>query len=172
MGSLGLRLGAAAVMTLCCFLIGRALADAQSRRVQALGEWREALERLHLTMLEHLTPLTQALLASSCASMRAVGERMQAERCSPDAAWQDVRAQWRARGQALDCLEGSDFQALDRLFEGLGETGRSSQQRLLDQTTEELSLLQQAARQKLKEQGKLYGSLGALAGLALSIGLL
>lgn len=69
----------------------------------------------------------------------------------------------------LDSLKEEDLRVLDGLFENLGLSGRVDQRLLMEKVERELEEREKAARRDNDEHGKLYGSLGALAGLALAV---
>ena len=91
----------------------------------------------------------------------------QTERFSLAAAWKSVRAAAVKRGGALDSLEPADLGILDSLFSALGATGREDQRRLLEGSATALQQQAEAAQARLGEKGRLYTTLGLLAGAAL-----
>ena len=168
---MGVRLGAACLMTAASAWGGRMLAGAQARRTEALREMLGGVRRLQVDMLDRRLPLGEALKACGGALMAATAERM-AEGLAPEEACGEAAAGLRERGGPLDCLEEGDMAAVKRLFGGLGEGGLEKQRVLLKDTEEELERLLRQARRKREEQGKLYASLGALGGLAMALLLL
>lgn len=164
------RVGAACVMTAVSAWGGRLMAGAQSRRAEALKEAVGGVRRLNIEMLERRIPLKEALSLSGGAFSAAAREMEGG--APPGEAWKKAEEALIQRGEMLDSLEESDRTALGRLFEGLGCGGLQAQRLVLSEAEEELERLCGQARKKREEQGKLYGSLGALGGLAAALMLL
>ena len=161
-----LRLIAAAVLSAACALAGRAVAGACVRRARTLAALIDGVQKLRLDMLDRLLPLREALSGGHPA-MRSVSESMTG--CGAMAAWRRAQGALTARGGALDCLTAPDLEALNELFEGLGESGAARQRILLSGAEETLVKLRREADKKAQEESKLYATLGFLAGLSLSI---
>ena len=164
------RMGAACVMTAVSAWGGNLLAGAQTRRAETLKEALSGVRRLKIEMLEKRMPLREALLCSGGAFEAAAGEMEGG--APPGEAWKRVEERLIMRGELLDSLEECDRTALGRLFDGLGQGGLQAQRLVLSEAEEELERLQLQAKKKREEQGKLYGSLGALGGLAFALLLL
>lgn len=165
-----IKIGAACMMTISGAWGGKMLASAQERRVRALREAGEGIRRLQVEMLERRTPLQEAL--SECGGLFSEAARMMNEGSEPREAYRQAMERLSARGEALDCLIGSDWTALKRLFSRLGEGGAQTQRLLVEDAQEEIRRLEAQAMKKREEQGKLYGSLGALGGIAAALLLL
>jgi len=161
------RIGAACVMTASGAWGGKMLAGAQERRARALHEAGEAVRRLKVEMLERNMPLRDAL--SECGGLFSQAAEAMNAGSGPGAAFEEAFQQMRRHGKPLDCLTEADEVALRRLFSGLGEGSSQAQRLLIEDAQEELSRLQRQAARKREEQGKLYGSLGALSGIALAL---
>ncbi len=164
------RMGAACVMTAVSAWGGNLLAGAQTRRAETLKEALSGVRRLKIEMLEKRMPLREALLCSGGAFEAAAGEMEGG--APPGEAWKRAEERLIMRGGLLDSIEECDRTALGRLFDGLGQGGLQAQRLVLSEAEEELERLQLQARKKREEQGKLYGSLGALGGLAFALLLL
>jgi stage III sporulation protein AB len=169
-----LRLIAAAILSAACALAGRAVAGACVRRAQALSQLLGSVQRLRVDMLDKLLPLKEALQGGHPA-MKAVAEAMAAAMPATtlaggaEAAWRRAKGALTARGGPLDCLTAQDLEALDALFNGLGESGAAQQRILLSGVLENLEALKAQADKKAREESKLYTTLGFLTGLSLAI---
>jgi len=167
---MAVRLGAACVMTAASAWGGKMLAGTQARRADTLREALNGVRRLGVEMLEKRTPVREAL--ASCGGVYAETARRMEGGAPPGEAYEEAVGAMRDRGGLLDSLEEGDLTALKRLFGGLGAGGLQAQRLVLNEAAEELERLTGQARRKTEEHGKLYTSLGALAGLAAALLLL
>ena len=151
-----------------CFWMGKALCFAGHSRAKTLSELTQVLRRLQVRMLEEIMPLQDALSSMDSPLTRGVAAQMRPNE-PLDAAWKRAREALCRRGGMLDSLREEDLRVLDGLFENLGLSGRMDQRLLMEKVERELEELEKAARRANDEHGKLYGSLGALAGLALAV---
>lgn len=144
------------------------MASAQERRAQTLKELLEAVRRLTVEMLERRMPLADALEAcgAELCARTAVQMRMGA---TPAQAYARSIGAFRERGGRLDSLDEEDMTALKRLFDHLGEGGVQTQRLVLREAEEELERLSERARSRHQEYGRLYTSLGGLAGIAVAL---
>lgn len=165
-----MRLGAACVMTAASAWGGQMLASTQTRRAETLREALTGAKRLSVEMLERRAPVREAL--SACGGMFAEIAGQMADGAPPGEAYGRALTGLRSRGGRLDCLEEGDLAALRRLFDGLGAGGLQAQRLVLSEAAEELERLVEQALRKRREHGRLYGSLGALTGLAAALMLL
>lgn len=172
MNGFTLRIVAACVLTACCGLAGRSLAASCFRRAQTLQSLGEAVEILKVHMLDRLAPLGEALKATGHPALLQIAQVMGEQGGGANAAWQSLKGHLTSRGQLFDSLSSEDVAELDALMGGLGLSGASQQRVLLDASHKSFNRLTEAARKKAQEQGKLYTSLGLLAGLSLAIILL
>lgn len=161
-------LSAAAVLTLCGGACGRAMAGARRLRHLRLDALTGAVARLSLHMLEGLLPLKEALARTDDPVFAAVSAQLSEGRAAR-AAWEAAKPALTARGGALAALTDADTAALDRFFEGAGRVGLDEQRLLLEETRAALARQADVARALSRDQSRLYGSLGLLAGLAFSI---
>ena len=162
-----IRIGAACVMTVSGALGGKMLAGAQERRARALHEAGEAVRRLRVEMLERNMPLKEALL--TCGGLFSEAAGAMETGSGPGEAYEQAMEKLGVRGGDFDCLTEDDRTALRRLFTGLGSGGAQAQRLLIEDAQEELTRLEKKAVSKREEQGRLYGSLGALSGIALAL---
>ena len=167
---MAVKAGAACVMTAASAWGGKMLAGMQERRADMLRELLGAVRRLNIEMLEKRMPVREAMEACGGLFSQTAGQMEGG--APPGAAFEKAAQALRERGEMLDCLEEGDMAALHRLFAGLGSGGIQAQRLVLNEAAEELERLAGQARRKREEQGKLYTSLGALGGLALSLLLL
>ena len=155
-----LALCAVAGGTLC----GSAISAVARRRVRTLETLTRGIKLLRVHMIGMFQPVPQALSAAECPLMEAVSKAM-APGVSASAAWRFVRDRERRRGGRLDALTVEDLEALNRLFEGLGESGRDQQEILLAASHEALARSLETAHKRAGEADRLYVPLGALTGL-------
>lgn len=119
-------------------------------------------------MLRMLETASQALSASDCPLLRQTGAAM-TPGVSAREAWAAVCAAESRRFGGLDALTREDREALDGLFDGLGESGRGQQAILLSETLKALEQNLESAAARAREAERLYGSLGLLTGLMLAL---
>lgn len=160
------------VLALCvviaCTLCGNALAGAARRRVRVLESLFQGLKLLRLHMISMFEPVQQALKASGCGILEAVGREM-APGVSASQAWISVGGVQRRKGGMLDALSPEDIAGLDEMFEQLGESGRDQQDILIGNACAALSRSLKTARDRTAEADRLYTSLGALTGLMIAL---
>lgn len=167
----GIRLGAACVMTAVSAWGGRMLAGTQERRTRVLCDVLAGVRRLGVEMLDRRLPVRDALEACGGGIFLETAREMTGG-APPGEAYLRAEKRLSGRGAQMDCLEEGDLAALRRLFSALGESGVQAQRLMIQEACEELERLAHQARRKKEEHGKLYASLGALAGLALALLLL
>ena len=155
-----LALCAVAGGTLC----GSAMSGGVHRRVRTLESLIHGVKLLRVHMIGMFQPVPQALSAAECPLLEALSEAM-TPGISASAAWQAVRERERRRGGRLDAMTEQDIDALNTLFDGLGESGRDQQGILLSTACDTLERSLEAARSKAGEADRLYVPLGALTGL-------
>ena len=146
-------------------MIGYVCAAPFYRRARTLRQLQSAVLRLNSLMLEAGESAVRALNETESGLFHDVAA--QTERFSLAAAWKSVRTAAVKRGGALDSLEPADLGILDSLFSALGATGRKDQRRLLEGSATALQQQAEAAQARLGEKGRLYTTLGLLAGAAL-----
>lgn len=165
------RLVAAAILSLCCALMGRALCAKEVRRVQMLSSLRAALPMLTVEMLERMMPLPGALRLSGQPLLVRLALQIE-QGMGAREAWVRLREQLTQQGQMLDCLLEDDLLRLDQLFDGLGISGISAQRLLLQESERAIERQHQQAQVRAQERGKLFTNLGLLLGLAIAVCLL
>ena len=163
-----IRVALALFVVLCGALGGRALSDGAKRRAEALRVLSEATRRLRVHMTSMFEPVPVALEHADCELFSMVARSMEGG-VSAEAAWACVERKATKRGGILDSLTQADREALDRMFSGLGQSGREEQDLLLSGVAEALEGQHRLARDKLRESEKLYGTLGLLIGLMLAL---
>ena len=151
-----------------CVLVGLTMASGCRRRVKVLTELAAGVDDLRVHMTRMLEPAPQALSFTDCPALRQVGAAM-TPGVSAREAWAKVRAEESRRGGQLDALTREDLEALDSLFEHLGESGRVQQERLLTDAARALERNLESARESAGEAERLYVSLGVLTGLMLAL---
>lgn len=164
------RLALGCAVIVFCTMAGRAFAGGNARRAKLLAEMMDALQMLRVHMLDRLMPLGTALSRSQSHILNEMGTAV--DKTGAAAAWSEIKSRELRRGGRLDCLSGRDIQVLDGLFEALGTTGRSEQKPVIDGAIKELGILEAEARSKSGEKSRLYTTLGALAGVAVVIGMI
>ena len=163
-----IRVAIALCVVLCGALCGRALADGARRRTETLRALLEATRRLRVHMTSMFEPVQLALEHAGSPLYSTVAGAMGGG-ISASKAWEQAHRRATRRGGAIDSLLEEDRQALDRLFEGLGQSGREEQELLLASAAEALERLHGAALAKQREADRLYGTLGLLIGLMLAL---
>jgi stage III sporulation protein AB len=170
MESVLLRAASAAMLCLSGYLLGKSLSGAAARRAKTLSELLAAVSSLRGRMLDRLMPV-RAALDGNCQAFRRVAQAMEGGKTAMQA-WESVKKELTGRGGPLDCLSAEDEAILDGLFLSLGSGAQSEQKRLLDDTEESLKEKLRKAKEDAEASKKLFGKLGALAGLALAIALI
>lgn len=164
------RIAAAAALTGAGALIGRAFSSAARRRASELHSLAGAISQLSRLMIDMKLPLPEALSRAGHELFAKAGMLLSEQSgASPGECFTEAYNSMAARGQPLDCLLEPDGEALYNMFAALGAGSARSQAAMLAASADEVRALSEAAAKKRDEQGKLYMSLGALAGLALSI---
>ena len=119
-------------------------------------------------MTRMLEPASRALVQTDCPLLGKVGAAM-TPGVSAGEAWQAVCGAENVRGGDMDALTREDREALNALFEHLGECGRQQQDERLCDAVRALHQNLEGARVRAGEAEKLYGSLGLLVGLMLAL---
>ena len=158
-------------LTLSGAALGRALAASRRLRVAQLEKTDAALCALREAMLKRLLPLKEALLSTGHPAFETLAGALSGGR-SASSAWSESKRTLTSRGAPFSCFGAEEAAILDDFFEGLGGSGLSAQALLFEKTGAALRPLLESARKKAEEQAKLYGALGLLSGLSLSILLL
>lgn len=172
MNPLVIKLCAAAALSICGMLIGRMLSQAHARRAAVLMDFEYSLNLLENRMLFERMPLAAALKASDASLFKQIGEYMEKSDVGAPAAWAAIEGEAFYRGGSLDGLTKEDKPAVTDFFLSLGASGLNDQKLLFSKTREMIKPLREASLGKYKEVSKLYSTLGALLGLAISILLL
>ena len=159
-----LRMILAAVVVIGGGLCGKALSDAARLRARTLRALMEDVRLIRVHMVSMFEPVPDSLARASADLLRQVAEGMRGGH-SAAGAWKAIRP---AAGVRY-ALDREDREALDALFDQLGESGRESQDALLTGAAEKLERLADAAEERARAAGRLYGTLGLLAGLLLAV---
>ena len=163
-----LRFVLAAVIVAGCGLCGRAMAWSAARRQRLTGGILDALRMLRVQVVSMLEPLDRALRQTDLPLFVSVADALAGAGCASEA-WQTVCARECRRGGMADCLEQGDRDVLDRLFEHLGESGRTAQDAAIRACIEAMEAIHAEAGERAATTGKLYGSVGFLMGLAIAV---
>ena len=159
------------ILILCiiaaCTLCGHALAGTAEHRKQLLESILSALRMLRI-QLNSMTRLEDALAATQLPLFISVSKKLQFERSAWDA-WSKVRHPEHIHKCKASCLTEQDLFALDRLFTHLGICSREEQTDSIQGCIASLEEAHSQAKERSDQVGRLYPSLGFLAGLALSI---
>lgn len=162
------RIALAACVVLGCGLCGRAAAQAVRRRVRLLESLSAGIRALRIHMMGMLEPVQCALERSGCPLLAGVAVNMREGRGAGEA-WRELRPAALRRGGIADVLNGPELEAVDRLFDRLGQSGREEQEALLGGALQTLEDLLEGARRKAGEADRLYLSMGLLIGLMLAL---
>ena len=163
-----LRLVLAAVIVAGCGLCGRSMAWSAARRQRLIGEILDALRMLRVQIVSMLEPLDRALRQTEMPLFVSVADAL-AGAGGTSEAWKTVCTKECRRGALADCLEQGDRDVLDRLFEHLGESGRTAQDAAIRACIEALETIHAGARERAATTGRLYGTVGFLTGLAIAV---
>lgn len=158
----------AALVVIGSGLCGRAFAASAERRLRLLREMLDALRRLKIQIVNLLEPLDSALTQTGFPLFESVAAHLDAVGNAADA-WQAAIGKASKRGQCADCLARPEMEAMERLFERLGESGRADQEEGIRACIASLELACEEARRQSRETGRLYTSVGILTGLALAV---
>ncbi len=161
------RLAIAAALTLFSYLAGRAFGGTPSREADTLRMLMDDLQMLRTLTLERLVPMGDALSEMRVSLLRQTGERMRKNASlTPGRAWAEaVEAQ---RDEPVP-LPQADAEELEQLFQGLEVLGRGEHAEQYARTIERLGRREGELRAAGREKKRLYASLGAMTGLAVSI---
>lgn len=162
------RIALAACVVLGCGLCGRAAAQDVRRRVKLLEALAAGIRTLCIHMTGMLEPVQCAMERSGCPLFTSVAGRMQGGKSAGDA-WRECRSNVLRRGGVGDALAGTELEALDRLFDGLGQSGREEQKALLNGALAAIEGQLDDARQRAGQADRLYLSMGLLIGLMLAL---
>ena len=163
-----MRIAMAACVVLGCGLCGRSAAQAIRRRVRLLESLASGIRALRIHMTGMLEPVRCALESSGCELFSRVAENMREGRDAGDA-WRDIRGEVLRRGGPGDALAEPELNAIDRLFDALGQSGREEQAALLDSAVAAVEGQLDGARRRAGEADRLYLSMGLLIGLMLAL---
>ena len=155
---------AVASSTMC----GHALAGAALRRKKLVAELLTAMRILRIEIASALNSLEYSLKQTDQPLFVLVSENLASSSCVLDA-WMTVRNRECVHGGCADCLSPRVLSALDRLFEQLGISGREEQAESVHNCILTLEESYAESKERAAQVGKLYTSLGFLAGLSLSI---
>lgn len=144
------------------------MAAGARRRAATLTGLVAGLKNLRVHMARMLEPAATALRGAACPILIQVGDGMTPGVPAREA-WSKVRDREARRGGKLDALTREDFNALDGLFDQLGETGREQQAILIGDAIRALQENLSTAGARARECERLYGTLGLLTGLMLAL---
>ncbi len=162
------RVALALCVVLCGALCGKSLSDGARRRAQALRGIIEGVRRLRVRMTSMFEPVQSALQHAECPALAMVAEAMAGGKSAGEA-WSSVRARAVRRGGPAEGFLDADRQAMERLFERLGQSGREEQDLLIADALASLESLYKDAQSKAAEADRLYVTLGLLIGLMLAL---
>ncbi len=166
---MAIKLLAAALLTFCAAFAGRAFASSHMRAADAIRMLMDDLQLLRSSTLERLLPMHGALAETRFKPLRLTGEHMQKSGVSAFDAWALVCESERGRGGSLEYMSDDDVTEVSKLFRALNSLGRRDHEAQYSQALSRLGKCEEAARQRGREKLRLYASLGALAGLAVSV---
>jgi len=149
-------------------MCGRVLSGPAERRYKTLCELQRALRTLHIQVCCMLEPLQDALRQADFPLFLSVSDRLSAHESVMDV-WRQVKRSECRRGKAADCLSEMDMNILDRLFSRLGSSGIEGQGDAIMGCISSVEAMLDEAKIRAAETGRLYTSLGFLAGLGAAI---
>lgn len=163
-----LRLALAGCVVIGCTLAGRSFAWASGRRKRLLEQALEALKMLRMQIVSLLEPLAEALRQSEFSLFAATAGRLP-ECPSASEAWKSVLSRETRRGGIADSLQKRELDALERLFERLGESGRAAQDDAIRACIASIEEALNEARTKSEQADRLCTSMGLLLGLTIAV---
>ncbi len=169
-----LRIALSLVIALAGYEIGSLIADRQRRRVLEIDAWQALLHMLASDVSYAARPLGQALGTAARQGRglvqefaQGLGRRLEGHVLLADA--------WRAELERLrprSCLAVDDVAPLLELGEQLGRFGRDEHRGLFLRCQERLELQRRQAAEESSRGGRMWRTLGAVAGVALALVLL
>lgn len=147
---------------------GHLLAASAERRKRLLGELFGALKILRIHIVNASEPLNIALIQTNFPLFVLVSENL-ATSASVSEAWKIVRKTKCRRGGVGDCLAQQEIESMDRLFNHLGRSARSSQQESINACIASIEDILAEAGNRAEQVKKLYSSIGFLTGLAIVV---
>lgn len=163
-----LRLALAGCVVMGCALAGRSFAWASGRRKRLLERTLDALKMLRMQIVHFLEPLEEALRRSEFPLFVQTAGQLPACRGALEA-WKQVMDRETRRGGAADSLRRRELDALERLFERLGESGRAAQDDAIRACAALIEEALSEARVQSEQADRLYTSMGLLLGLAIAV---
>lgn len=158
----------ACAIVIACTLSGRAFADAASRRANTLTELAKALSLLQIQIVHMLQPLNIALQRTENIIFIQIAEKLQDSETVIQA-WHAVFKSAAKRGGYADCLHKTEINALNAMFEALGQSVCRGEAALIHGTCEIIEQCRDEAIAENLRSHRLYVSIGALSGLAIAI---
>lgn len=155
-----MRLAAALVAFGLCLFIGCCADRRLKKRAENLRQLLGVLHSFEVRMRYTAPPLRELLEDCDAEFTRLALERS----CGAD-----IRGGWMAAAAELPYLNGSDRRLLQELGAVLGTSGAEGQLCYIGQTLAQLSELSKGADADRERLGKLYRTVGALAGAAAAI---
>ena len=171
---IALRIALSLTIALAGFEIGSLLADRQRRRVLEIDAWQALLALLASDVSYSAVPLGQALRSATRSAKGLVREfaaglagRLEGHVLLAEA-WRTELERLRPRS----CLTVDDTSPLLELGEQLGRFGRAEHRGFFLRCQERLELQRRAAADDSVRGGRMWRTLGAVAGVALALVLL
>jgi stage III sporulation protein AB len=171
---IALRIALSLVIALAGYEIGSLVADRQRRRVLEIDAWQALLALLASDVSYTALPLGQALAAAGRSGRGLVqefaqrlGRRLEGHVLLADA-WRDELQRLRPRS----CLTVEDAAPLHELGEQLGRYGREEHKGFFQRCQERLGLQRRQALEQSLQGGRMWRTLGAVAGVAVALVLL
>jgi stage III sporulation protein AB len=171
---IALRIALSLVIALAGYQIGSLVADRQRRRVLEIDAWQALLHVLASDVSYTALPLGQALRSAARQAKGLVQEfsaglarRLEGHVLLSDA-WQAELARLRPRS----CLTPDDVAPLLELGEQLGRFGRDEHRGFFLRCQERMGIQRRAAADESTRGGRMWRTLGAVAGVALALVLL
>lgn len=155
-------------MIAACTMCGYSLSGAAARRCMLLEELLRSLRTLRIQILHLLEPLPAALDHTGFPLFCKTAERLNESESAKDA-WHAVMKFECAKGRQADCMNERDISALDKLFEQLGVSGCEAQNEAISGCILYIEETLTEAKEHRSQIGRLYTSIGFLAGLGAAI---
>jgi len=171
---IALRVALSLLIALAGYEIGAMLADRQRRRVLEIEAWQVLLHVLASDVSYTSLPLERALRAAGRPGKGLAHEFAQqlSGRLGGHVLLADAWREELERLRPRSCLTADDVAPLLELGEQLGRYGRDEHRGFFVRCQERLALQRQAAAEESARGGRMWRTLGAVAGVALALVLL
>ncbi|MBQ3079139.1 MAG: hypothetical protein IJC48_03945 [Clostridia bacterium] len=167
---MAVRLVLAAMLTACAMLAGRSIAGARIKHADDIRRMMDDLQLLRVLTIDRLLPMGNALAELKFPAFQMTGREMLKDgRKNLSAAWKEIESRERREKGAMAGFTEEETGEISILFDAVGVIGRKDHEKAYADTIKRLGKMEEEVRSSGREKAKLYASLGALGGLAVSV---